>query len=109
MATHTSKRIAVIGSRDFDDYERLKAVVIPHLPATLISGGAKGADAIAERFATKQELPIDVVPADWERYGGGRVSFAISRLWSRRILSSRSGTESPMAHARPLLMPRKLL
>ena len=49
-----ARRIAVIGSRDFNDYERLEAVVLPHLLARLTSGGAKGADALAERLATEQ-------------------------------------------------------
>lgn len=36
------RKIAVIGSRTFDDYDRLEGVLLPWLPATIISGGAKG-------------------------------------------------------------------
>ena len=105
MATPTLKRIAVIGSRDFNDYERLKAVVIPHLPARLISGGAKGADALAERLATEQELPIDVIPADWERYGRGAGPIRNKQIVESADLviafwdGKSRGTRSALAHA----------
>ena len=41
MADPFFERIAVIGSRGFDDYARLEAVLAPHLPAILVSGGAQ--------------------------------------------------------------------
>jgi len=47
------QKIAVIGSRSFDDYDRLKAGLLPLLPAHIVSGGAKGADGLAERLARK--------------------------------------------------------
>jgi hypothetical protein len=56
MADRELKRIAVIGSRDFEDYARLESVLEPHLPAGLFSGGAKGADAHAERVGVPVEL-----------------------------------------------------
>ena len=71
MADPRLKRIGVIGSRDFDDYARLEAVLEPHLPAVIVSGGAQGADRLAERLAEEHGLTIDVIPADWERYGRG--------------------------------------
>jgi predicted Rossmann fold nucleotide-binding protein DprA/Smf involved in DNA uptake len=57
MTDSKLKRIAVIGSRDFEDYARLESVLAHHLPAVLVSGGAKGADALAERLAG---VPVEV-------------------------------------------------
>lgn len=44
-------KIAVIGGRDFNDYSTLSFIVSEHKPSMLISGGAKGADALAEKFS----------------------------------------------------------
>ena len=40
-------KIAVIGGRDFNDYSTLSFIVSEHKPSMLISGGAKGADALS--------------------------------------------------------------
>ena len=62
-------RIAVVGSRAFDDYEKMRKILIPYIPFILISGGARGADALAERFAREYELTRVIYPAEWNRYG----------------------------------------
>lgn len=72
--------IAIIGGRDFDNYELLKQTLLsaPELDFntngtvySVVSGGAKGADSLAERFAEEYGLNIIVFPADWKRYGRG--------------------------------------
>ena len=65
--------VAIIGSRTFTDYERAEEFLDAlELDITrIISGGARGADAIAERYASEHGIPITVYPADWERYGRG--------------------------------------
>lgn len=65
--------VAIIGSRTFTDYERAEQFLSAlELDITrVISGGAKGADAIAERYAAEHGIPITVYPADWKRYGRG--------------------------------------
>ncbi|MCK7545854.1 DUF2493 domain-containing protein, partial [Marinobacter bryozoorum] len=67
------RKIAVIGSRHFTDYDRLERVLQPWLPAHIISGGAKGADALAEQLARENKLPITVIKPDWKQYGRGAV------------------------------------
>jgi SLOG family YspA-like protein len=62
-------KIAVVGSRHFSDYEYLKQILQPWLPAHIISGGARGADALAERLAYEYDLPITVIKPDWKQYG----------------------------------------
>ena len=69
----TINKLAVIGSRDFEDYDCLRKAILEHVDCsaiqTIISGGAKGADALAERFAAEFNLPTEIYPADWGRYG----------------------------------------
>ena len=62
-------RIAVVGSRSFDDYERMEKVLDKYCPFTLISGGAMGADTLAERYARVNQLIRAIFPAEWNRYG----------------------------------------
>ncbi len=64
-------RVAIVGSRNFTDFglmlEFLKEV---NLGVThIVSGGAAGADTLAERLAQDFSLPITIYPANWEKYG----------------------------------------
>lgn len=65
--------VAIIGSRTFTDYQLLKdkclRVLSKSKDVTIISGGAKGADTLAERFATEFKLPMVVIRADWQKHG----------------------------------------
>ena len=65
-------RIAFIGSRDFPNANVIASVIFM-LPreAVIVSGGAKGADSMAEFEAESQDRPTDIFKADWERYGKG--------------------------------------
>jgi hypothetical protein len=66
-------RIVVCGGRDFTDSRRVfkfldwmherKAI------AELVEGGAKGADALAGRWAECRGIKRTTVPADWITYG----------------------------------------
>lgn len=67
-------RLAVVGSRGFEFYDILK-VVIDELRTiypitTIVSGGAKGADYLAEIYAAEHDLKLDVYPADWSKGRG---------------------------------------
>lgn len=35
----------------------------------IISGGAAGADALGERYATAEKIPLTVIIADWQKHG----------------------------------------
>ena len=67
------KKLAVVGSRDFGDYETLKHFITSNLNMdeydTIVSGGAKGADTLAERFADEFNKKKVVFRPDWSRYG----------------------------------------
>ena len=60
-------KVAVIGSRSFNDYSLLKKVMNKYAEkaTTIISGGAKGADTLAEKYAQECNLEKEIFLADW--------------------------------------------
>ena len=68
-------RLVVAGSRDFDDYALLSAALDKLLAGktniTIVSGTARGADRLGERYAAEHNLRIERFPAEWEKYHKG--------------------------------------
>lgn len=66
-------RIAIIGSRDFDDYELMRKFVAIWCaewpPSLFVSGGAEGADVLGEKLADQYNIPKSIIRPDWEKYG----------------------------------------
>lgn len=66
-------RIIVCGGVDFNDYDYLKnqmdRLTAYYENIRLVSGRARGADTLAERYAEEREIPIQVFPAKWKKYG----------------------------------------
>lgn len=66
-------RVIVAGGRDFNDYGLLKDKLdyyLQNLPdIEIVSGGAKGADALGERYAKESGYPLKVFPAAWDSLG----------------------------------------
>lgn len=62
-------RLAVVGSRTFTDYELMFLVLDLYAPTVIISGGAKGADTLARRFALANDIELREYPAEWDKYG----------------------------------------
>ena len=66
-------KIAVIGSRDYTNYERmvklLSAFGFDKEGNEIVSGGAIGADALAKSFAEDASLKYTEFPANWDRDG----------------------------------------
>jgi len=68
-------RVIVAGGRDFNDYNLLKSKLDYALRnridegITIVSGTARGADSLGERYAKEKGYPIDSKPADWNKYG----------------------------------------
>lgn len=63
-------RLAIVGSRTFDDWELFKREVNKvKTKEEIVSGGARGADHFAEVYANEYNLSIKVFKADWDRYG----------------------------------------
>lgn len=65
--------ILIAGSRDFYDYAEFKYVMDyaheKYNITEIVSGGARGADSLAERYAKENIIPIKIFPAKWDMYG----------------------------------------
>jgi len=74
-ADHDEFRLVVAGSRGFDSYERLSAELDKYLAGrsnvTIISGTARGADRLGEKYAQEHGYKIEQVPAQWAKYHQG--------------------------------------
>ena len=64
-------KVIIAGSRKIVDYEILKkAIQESGFEITqIISGGAKGADNLGERYAREMNIPCRVMTANWDFYG----------------------------------------
>lgn len=63
-------KTAIIGSRTFTDYEFLREKLQGIEGITqIISGGAMGADRLAERYAAEYGIDLVVSKPDWKAYG----------------------------------------
>ncbi len=70
-------KIIIAGGRDFDDYKMLVEDVdtvlaelcSPGDKFKIVSGGAKGADSLGEKYAQKRNCELKIFPADWEKHG----------------------------------------
>jgi len=70
------KKIVIAGCRDYNNYEEAKLYIDFCLSdirkennIVIVSGCARGADAIGERYAKENGFEVERYPADWERYG----------------------------------------
>lgn len=67
-------KVVVAGGRDFNDYNLLKNT-LDHLlqnklpDVEIVSGAARGADSLGEKYAHEKNLSLHRKPADWDRYG----------------------------------------
>ena len=73
MMASEAMRIIVAGSRGFDCYwlleSKLDFYIGSHQSAQIISGTARGADQLGEKYAENRGLSIERFPADWDTHG----------------------------------------
>jgi hypothetical protein len=73
-------KLAIIGGRDFNDYkilERYANLIFNCNPLdyfdcfvdAIISGGARGADSLAKKYAMGSTYMYIEFPADWDKHG----------------------------------------
>jgi uncharacterized phage-like protein YoqJ len=72
-------KIAVVGGRDFEDYNKMQRVIESYFDDNIelwdrknvifVSGGAKGADSLMEKFAKKFDYNTLIFKPDWNLYG----------------------------------------
>jgi len=60
-------KILIVGGRDFNNYDLFLNILeyYKHDITSIISGGASGADSLAEKFATYYGIDITVIKPDW--------------------------------------------
>lgn len=61
--------IGVVGSRNFDDYHYLVQVLNRYNFLNIVSGGAEGADQLAESYAIDHNINFQEFLPDWDKYG----------------------------------------
>ncbi len=61
--------VGIVGSRSFQGYDLLKKELSSFQISKVVSGGAKGADALAARYAKENNIPLKEFLADWEKFG----------------------------------------
>lgn len=65
-------KLVIAGGRNFVDYELLKRTVKRNYDLEdleIVSGAARGADKLGERFAEENGIPVKRFPADWNGKG----------------------------------------
>ena len=99
----------IVGSRSFSDYELFVAKCDLFLrnwgSVVIVSGGARGADALAKRYAVDRGYCYMEFPADWDTYG--RRAGYIRNIFPpmKTAVSSRFGTERVVEPARAFRLP----
>ena len=95
--------LLIAGSRDFTDYSRFKEIVISFLQKIkdenpgitreefqIVSGGARGADALAYEFGKAKGFTTTVIEADWNKYGK-QAGMIRNQVMARLLEANRGG------------------
>ncbi len=68
--------LAIVGYREFEDYIRFQNIIHKVLDTwnnppikCIVSGGAKGVDKLAERYAKDNALELIIFLPEWTKYG----------------------------------------
>ena len=69
-------KIIIAGSRSFENYPLLEntldefiAGLEPKKSVEIVSGGARGADRLGEKYARSRGYALKIFPANWDFYG----------------------------------------
>jgi hypothetical protein len=66
-------KVIIAGGRYFDNYELLSTkcdkILQNQDDVTIISGGAKGADSLGEKYAKERGYTLEIFPAKWDEHG----------------------------------------
>lgn len=70
------KRVVIAGCRNYENYEEAKLYIDKCISSIkeqnkiiILSGGARGADKLGERYAIENGFEIECYPAEWKSYG----------------------------------------
>lgn len=68
-------KLAIVGSRTFNDYEVFKTIVENFMKYknyqlnSIISGGCRGVDRLAERYSIENHIDLITFKPEWRRFG----------------------------------------
>jgi len=78
-------RLAVVGSRTVTNYDAFKKelfkIIKEYKVTKLVSGGANGADALAERYSNDFDIDMEVYKAEWSLYGRSAGMIRNNKIW----------------------------
>ena len=74
----------IAGGRDFNNYEALKEAIKKSKfdIGEVVSGGAKGADALGERWAKENSISLKIMKADWDDISSPFAIIAYKKDWN---------------------------
>ena len=64
-------KVLVCGGRDFDDMALVERTLDAIEVTQIIEGGAKGADALARKWAEARGVTVRTFQPNWKRFGRG--------------------------------------
>jgi hypothetical protein len=96
--------VIIAGSRTFTDIALVRTAVQasgwrPHI-LKIVSGGARGIDSLAVRFAHEEAIPVEMVRADWSDI---TVPGAVIRFNARGPYNAAAGMQRNLVMARRAL------
>ena len=91
------RKVLVCGGVDFNNEALLAETldaILEKENTVIVSGGAKGADSLAEKYAADNGIKIKVFPANWNKYGK-----AAGPIRNKKMLEYISDSGNPLVIA----------
>lgn len=108
-------KIIIAGSRSFNNYEFLKKqldCLFKNIKSLeIVSGCARGSDALGERYAKERGYILHRFPADWDRYGksAGYIRNKEMACFADRLVAFWDGKSKGTRHMIDLAKKRNLI
>lgn len=117
------KRVVIAGCRYYENYEEASVFIDACISnirkeyeIVIVSGGAKGADALGERYGLENGFMIERYAAEWEKYGKSagpkrnrvmaEISDYIICFWDGQSKGTKSMIEYAKYYKKPLRVKR---
>lgn len=114
-------KLIVAGGRDFADSRLLQETVLElantryrHREVSIVSGMAKGADALAYEFAMRHGIKAYKMPANWDKYGKGagyrrnedmgRMADGLLAFWDGKSKGTKNMIDIMQRHGKDVLV-----
>lgn len=109
-------RLGIVGTRTFDDYNKLRQNVSMFDTSMIITGDADGADTLAAMYGIEHDIPVARYSADWttfgKRAGPIRNMFIVDEcdmllaFWDGKSPGTRNSIQRAMDKKKPFLVVR---